>query len=77
MKSSAHTYGGKVMNGKRCRFWPFGDVENKGLLAAQSLSGRLGGVGALPRALIPVYYAGIENNIERVQPAYEKATDSG
>jgi len=24
------------MNGQSCRFWPFGAVENKGLLAAHS-----------------------------------------
>jgi len=30
------SYGEKVMNGQSCRFWPFGAVENKGLLAAHS-----------------------------------------
>jgi len=49
MKSLVHM--GEVMNGQSCRFWPFGAVENKCILVAHSLSGRLGGIGALPRAL--------------------------
>jgi|GEM_PF-6596760 len=34
MKSLGHME--KVMYGQSCRFWPFGAVENKGLLAAHS-----------------------------------------
>jgi len=39
------SYGGKVMNGQSCRFWPFGAVDCREyrLTGSALLSGRLGG----------------------------------